>query len=381
MIESTFIERIEGLQRENITKLKDKIEFIKKRLIDEFYEIEVETITPLVTGGALGKQDSIIRASEIKTVLRWFIRYILYACGIDKEKSKRYLADIFGDTYKSSFFDVIVEGKLESDKLRSLDFEELKKRNIKKEDFGHRLKSITKDKDRGIEADRIIFPGYRFKIIFVKKRDLESLNGKEKELFELFELILQVFGFGRLYRRGFGKVLILNRLYNSMDNILKEIKRKVMSIFDIDLKIGYLEEEGFNFENIVDIEERKKVDIEECHLILHKLYVKYDWMDAIAEIAHAVCKKNKRRFYKKDIIAVFMGLPRSRKIEFNNEKIPSSVIYTITKMRNQQNNNNDKYIVYSVLLLKSKKWEETPLNNIKNIIKAVINKNKYGYYI
>jgi len=406
MIDLTFIERIEGLQKEDATKLKDKMEFIKKGLIDEFHEIEVETITPLITGGALGKQDSIIRASEIKAILRWFIRYILYASSLDKEKSKKYLVDIFGGIYEgslnereathkekkgrdsvcSSFFDVIVEGKLEADKLRSLDSEELKRRDIRKEDFGHRLKGITRD--RGIEADRIIFPGYRFKIIFVKKRDLEILIGKEKELFELFELILQVFGFGRLYRRGFGKILILNKSYNSMENILKEIRKKVKSIFNIDLRIGYLEGERFNLDNIVDIEGRGKINLEnekDCHILVHKLYICKDWMDAIAEIAKAVRKKSGdfSKDEKGSIIAIFMGLPRSDKIksiklnngkiiEINkNIKIPSSVIYTVLQDKNQ-------YVVYSILLLKSKKWFMLRnIRDIRDIIRPAIDNYRY----
>ena len=82
--------------------------------MEKFYDyiIRAKIISYLCTGGALVSQDTIIRTTEIKGILRWFIRYYLYAKvldGIISEKFAKYiLEDIFGSIEKPSFFDIIV---------------------------------------------------------------------------------------------------------------------------------------------------------------------------------------------------------------------------------------------------------------------------------
>jgi len=382
MIDLNLSKKIEGLSNNILTKLNGELVKLNEEIKKDSYEIDVEVITPLITGGALGKQDSIIRASEIKAILRWFIRYVFYAYdNNNKEASKEYLADIFGDFKTPSFFDIIIESKLDRSNLQTMGPYIGKNKYIRDEDFGHRPKQL--------KEDQIIFPGYKFKIIFVKKRDLKkvalNVNNKEKELFELFELILQVFGFGRLYRRGFGKIIVQNNSNKKMMEILREIQVKVKSIFNVDLKIGYLEEGYLDFNKVINVNDRKDINGGDYHILVHKLFTTKNWVDAIAEIAKAVRKK--RGDFSKDekgsIIAIFMGLPRSDKIKpiklnngklikiNKNIKIPSSVIYTVLREDNQ-------YVVYSILLLKSKKWFMLEnIGSIRDIIRLAIDNYRY----
>jgi len=97
---------IEGLSDEDKANIDNIIDKIKQN--EKIFTFYVKSITPLIVGDANTKQNSIIRATEIKASMRSWLRKFFWILDI---KDSNLLEDIFGSNNNGSAFDLIIETK------------------------------------------------------------------------------------------------------------------------------------------------------------------------------------------------------------------------------------------------------------------------------